>query len=139
MGMSGQHRTPAALYPRGKDPRYPLLGGWVGPRAGLDAETKGKSFADIFPLTCLILPWIKEKNMGNVKTYCSVLSHRGRIHSENTFDAIVAWCAKKYVPKALIVSVLMFQLENRLKDFDKIWYERHTIGGHPNLVLLDFL
>jgi hypothetical protein len=42
MGMSGQHRAPAALYPRGKDPRYTLLGDWVGPRAGLDAETKGK-------------------------------------------------------------------------------------------------
>jgi hypothetical protein len=30
MGVSGQHHAPAALYPRGKDPRYPLyrrLGG----------------------------------------------------------------------------------------------------------------
>jgi hypothetical protein len=30
MGVSGQRHTPAALYPRGKDPRYPLnrrLGG----------------------------------------------------------------------------------------------------------------
>jgi hypothetical protein len=30
MGMSGQHHAPAALYPRGKSPRYPLyrrLGG----------------------------------------------------------------------------------------------------------------
>jgi hypothetical protein len=24
MGVSGQHHAPAALYPRGKDPRYPL-------------------------------------------------------------------------------------------------------------------
>jgi hypothetical protein len=24
MGVSGQHHVPAALYPRGKDPRYPL-------------------------------------------------------------------------------------------------------------------
>jgi hypothetical protein len=30
IGVSGQHHAPAALYPRGKDPRYPLdrrLGG----------------------------------------------------------------------------------------------------------------
>jgi hypothetical protein len=30
MGVNGQHHAPAALYPRGKDPRYPLdrtLGG----------------------------------------------------------------------------------------------------------------
>jgi hypothetical protein len=24
MGVSGQHHAPAALYPRGKEPRYPL-------------------------------------------------------------------------------------------------------------------
>jgi hypothetical protein len=46
MGVSGQHHAPAALYPRGKDPRYPLYrrgtGGWVGPRAGLDTEARGK-------------------------------------------------------------------------------------------------
>jgi hypothetical protein len=42
MGVSGQRHAPAALYPRGKDPRYPLAGGWVGPRAGLDAEARGK-------------------------------------------------------------------------------------------------
>jgi hypothetical protein len=40
MGVSGQRHAPAALYPRGKDPRYP--GGWVGPRAGLDIEDGGK-------------------------------------------------------------------------------------------------
>jgi hypothetical protein len=36
-----QFHTPAAL-PRGKRPRYPLEGGWVGPRAGLDAVAKRK-------------------------------------------------------------------------------------------------
>jgi hypothetical protein len=44
MGVSGQRHAPAALYPRGKNPRYPLdrrLGG-VGPRAGLDAGAKRK-------------------------------------------------------------------------------------------------
>jgi hypothetical protein len=33
MGVSGQHHAPAALYPRGKDPRTHCTGGWVGPRA----------------------------------------------------------------------------------------------------------
>jgi hypothetical protein len=32
MGVSGQRHAPAALYPRG----------WVGPRAGLDTEARGK-------------------------------------------------------------------------------------------------
>jgi hypothetical protein len=40
MGVSGQRHAPAALYPRGKDPRW----GWVGPRAVLDAETRRKIF-----------------------------------------------------------------------------------------------
>jgi hypothetical protein len=38
-GLSAQRHDPAELYPRGKDPRYPLIGGWVSVRAGLDTET----------------------------------------------------------------------------------------------------
>jgi hypothetical protein len=41
-GVRGQCRTPAALYSRGKDPRYPCTGGWVGPGAGLGTEVRGK-------------------------------------------------------------------------------------------------
>jgi hypothetical protein len=42
MGVSGRRHVPAALYPRGKNPRTHWIGGWVGPRAGLDAEAKRK-------------------------------------------------------------------------------------------------
>jgi hypothetical protein len=42
MGVSGQHHAPAALYPRGKDPGTHCTGDWVGPRAGLDTEARGK-------------------------------------------------------------------------------------------------
>jgi hypothetical protein len=41
-GVSGRRHAPAALYPRGKDPGTHCTGGWVGPRAGLDTETRGK-------------------------------------------------------------------------------------------------
>jgi hypothetical protein len=40
MGVSGQRHAPAALYPRGKDPGTHCIGGWVGPRADLDAEAR---------------------------------------------------------------------------------------------------
>jgi hypothetical protein len=33
MGMSGQRHVPAALYPQGKDPRYPLYRRLVGPQS----------------------------------------------------------------------------------------------------------
>jgi hypothetical protein len=43
MGVSGQRHAPAAIYPRGKNTRYThWIGGWVGPRAGLDAEARRK-------------------------------------------------------------------------------------------------
>jgi hypothetical protein len=42
MGVSGQRHAPAALYPRGKDPGTHCTVGWVGPRAGLDTEARGK-------------------------------------------------------------------------------------------------
>jgi hypothetical protein len=43
MGVRGQHHAPAALFPRRKDPGTHWIGGWVGPRAGLDAEARGKN------------------------------------------------------------------------------------------------
>jgi hypothetical protein len=42
MEVSGQRHAPAALYPRGKDPGTHCTGGWVGPRAGLNTEVRGK-------------------------------------------------------------------------------------------------
>jgi hypothetical protein len=33
---------PGHALPPGKDPRYPLYGGWMGPSAGLDTEVTGK-------------------------------------------------------------------------------------------------
>jgi hypothetical protein len=49
MEVSGQLHAPAAL-PKGKQPPGThWIGGWVGPRAGLDAVKKGK----ILPLPAL--------------------------------------------------------------------------------------
>jgi hypothetical protein len=42
MGVSGQRHAPAALYPRERTPGTHCTGGWVGPRAGLDTEARGK-------------------------------------------------------------------------------------------------
>jgi hypothetical protein len=44
MGVSGKRHAPAVLYPRGKDPGTHWIGGWVDPRAGLDAGARRKIF-----------------------------------------------------------------------------------------------
>jgi hypothetical protein len=59
MGVSGQRHAPAAFYPRGKDPRYHWIGGWVGPRAGLDAETRRKSSAPVGDRTPIVQPVVR--------------------------------------------------------------------------------
>jgi hypothetical protein len=41
MGVGGQHQAPAAL-PPGKIPDTHCIGGWVGPRAGLDGCGKSR-------------------------------------------------------------------------------------------------
>jgi hypothetical protein len=41
-GVSGQHHAPAALYPGERGPGTHFIGGWVGPRADMDAETRRK-------------------------------------------------------------------------------------------------
>jgi hypothetical protein len=43
MGVSGQRHAPAALLlPGERTPGTHCTGGWVGPRAGLDTEDRGK-------------------------------------------------------------------------------------------------
>jgi hypothetical protein len=42
MGVSGQRHAPATLYPPERTPGTHCTGGWVGPRAGLDTEVRGK-------------------------------------------------------------------------------------------------
>jgi hypothetical protein len=42
MGISGQLHAPAALYPRERTYDTHCTGGWLGPRAGLDTEARGK-------------------------------------------------------------------------------------------------
>jgi hypothetical protein len=44
MGVSGQRNTPATFYPMEGNPGKHCVGGWVGPRAGLDAEARSKTF-----------------------------------------------------------------------------------------------
>ena len=46
-GVGGQRHTPAAL-PPGKA-QYPLIGGWVGPKAGLDGCGKSRHHRDSRP------------------------------------------------------------------------------------------
>jgi hypothetical protein len=42
MGVSGQNHVPTALYPHERTPSTHCTGGWVGLRAGLDTEVRGK-------------------------------------------------------------------------------------------------
>jgi hypothetical protein len=42
MGVSGQRHTPSEPYPRGRPIGTHWTGGWVGLRAGLDTEDRGK-------------------------------------------------------------------------------------------------
>jgi hypothetical protein len=41
-GVSGQRHAPAALHPPERTTDTNSTGGWVGPRAGLDTEARGK-------------------------------------------------------------------------------------------------
>ena len=47
MGLGGQRHAPAALPP--EKTRYPFMGGWVGPKAGLDGCGKSRPRRDSIP------------------------------------------------------------------------------------------
>jgi hypothetical protein len=42
MGVSDQHHALAALYPQERTSGTHWIGGWVGPRSGLNTEARGK-------------------------------------------------------------------------------------------------
>jgi hypothetical protein len=42
MEVSGQRHAPAVLYPGDRTPGTHCTGGWASPRAGLDADDRGK-------------------------------------------------------------------------------------------------
>jgi hypothetical protein len=72
MGVSGQHHAPAALYPRGKDPGTHCTGGWVGPKAGLDAGARRK-------ILCLCRGLNPDRPARSQTLYC--LRYRGSFNS----------------------------------------------------------
>jgi hypothetical protein len=57
MGGSGQRHAPASLYPGERAPSTHCTGGWVGPRAGLDTEDRGKILSP--------LPGIEPRSTGH--------------------------------------------------------------------------
>jgi hypothetical protein len=60
MGVSGQHHTPAALYSRGKDPRYPLDRGLGGaPEPVWTQRLEEESFAPIGDRTPIVQPIVR--------------------------------------------------------------------------------
>jgi len=50
MGVDGRRHAPAALFP-GKRPGTHFIGGWVGPRAGLDGCEKSHPPPEFDPRT----------------------------------------------------------------------------------------
>jgi hypothetical protein len=72
MGVSGQRHAPAALYPRERNPGTHCTGGWVGPRTGLDTETRGKILSP--------LPGIEPRSPGRpVRSQDTILTELPRL------------------------------------------------------------
>jgi hypothetical protein len=77
MGVSGQRHAPTALYPRVITPSTHCTGGWVGPRAGVDTEARGK-----------ILCFCRGSNHG--RPVCSQTPHWLRIGIQNKIKCLLA-------------------------------------------------
>jgi hypothetical protein len=101
MGVSGQHHAPAALYPRGKDPRYHWTGGWVGPRAGLDAQARRRILCLRWgsnpgrPVRSLTLYWLSYPRILSLYERTSLKSKRSiafRKINGNIILYIVIYC-----------------------------------------------
>jgi hypothetical protein len=77
MGVSGQRHAPAALYPGERTPGTHCTGGWVGPRAGLDAEARReKSSAPVGDRTPIVQPIVRHYTDSATPAPTSSLKYR---------------------------------------------------------------
>jgi hypothetical protein len=90
MGVSGHRHDPTALYPRGKDPRYPLDRRLGGLRAGLDKEDRGK-------ILCPCRGWNPDRPV--VQSVGKVKSSSGTRHGG-------AWGERRYSCYSVTTSTL---------------------------------
>jgi hypothetical protein len=90
MGVSGQCHTTAALYPRRKEPWYPLysykkLG---GPQSRLDTEDRGKIFRVVFWVIMRDHPWWWRQYAPLTRRSAIIL--HGSITQKTTLNIILA-------------------------------------------------
>jgi hypothetical protein len=109
MGVSGQHHTLAALYPRGKNPWYPLDGRLTGPRASLDAETRKKkssaSVRDWTPFVQSVVSHFSDwATPTHLWTWCGCLTTKSLRLSVSSHSC----CSSIFFPCSSIFSVIFF-------------------------------
>jgi hypothetical protein len=80
MGMGGQRHAPAALS-LGKKPGSHCIGGWVGPRAGLDGCEKSR----FDPRTAQPIPILYTEHYEKIKNLASHTKFAGIDYLLNTF------------------------------------------------------
>jgi hypothetical protein len=86
MGVSGQHHAPAALYPRGKDPRYPLDRRLGGPQSR--SGPRGK-------ILCFCRGSKPGRPIRSQTLYC--LSHRGSWKFITIFKRPIYWSLLSHI------------------------------------------
>jgi hypothetical protein len=87
MRVGGQFHAPAAL-PPGKRPGTHCIGGWVGPRAGLDGCEKSRPHRDSIPgrYTDYAIP---------AHTLCRVLDQRPTENVIRVYNSLAVTCNTK--------------------------------------------
>jgi hypothetical protein len=69
MGLSGQRDAPAVLSPRERIPGTHWTGGWVGLRAGMDTEARGKGILQIY------IKFLTEENKSFIYFFINFSDH----------------------------------------------------------------
>jgi hypothetical protein len=108
--MGGQRYAPDALYPRGMDPGTHCTGGWVGPRAGLDTEVRGKILSP--------LPGIEPRSpslqSGTILTELAQLLFKQRQESMTTSVALTGNIIVKSTATVILSILISFPVLHRL-------------------------
>jgi hypothetical protein len=144
MGVSGQRHAPAALYPRGKDRRYPLDRRLGGPQSRSDAEARRKNLcpcrrsnpdrpARSQTLYCLsFIMSVRRRKKRNSKNERKV----GNTLNLFTFDSYYSWNLPGFVRDKMFSIVLFVRKNIRTGPTLSTWLILNSISVTSQLILV---
>jgi hypothetical protein len=128
MGVSGQHHAPAAIYPRGKDPRYPFYRRLGGPQS----REKMYKIINLLAILCHCCTY-SNNDLRSFLHYCDPRSHCCATLGSNNRGLRHGCCKTRdrQTDMARELCSLLTQVGGGVKNIQQLYSTVHRPGDDP--------